>query len=327
MSNEFLSQEEVDALLSNVTGEDHTKIDEAPVEGVISYDLAKQERIVRGKMATLEIIHNRAARSLRQSFYNLLRKNPEIEHNGIVPQKYSEWIKKLPLPASFTILQMKGLRGNALFVLEPGVVFAFIDSLFGGTGIKTRIEGRDFSPTEQQVISRVIRILCETFNAAWKPIMQIEFSALRHEVHPQFAQIATPSELVVTSSYTIELGDSFKGGIHMCVPYSSVEPIRDMLSNDLQNDTERDDVRWTSVLSSHMASSSTDVRFEIARKKILLSDIDKLTLGDFIDLGPASTANEAVGYCNGVRLLKGIPGSSNGMLAVKITGARKPLAK
>jgi flagellar motor switch protein FliM len=324
MPNDFLSQEEVDALLSNVTGEEHGKTELAPVEGVVNYDLAKQERIVRGKMATLEIIHNRAARSLRQSFYNLLRKSPEIEHKGLLPLKYSEWIKNLPLPASFTVLQMKGLRGNGLFVLEPGLIFALIDSLFGGTGIKTRIEGRDFSPTEQQIIARVVRMLCETFNAAWRPIMQIEFTPMRHEVHPQFAQIATPSELVVTSSYSIEIGEAFKGAIHMCIPYSSVEPIRDLLSNDLQNDSDRDDIRWTSVLSSHVASSSAEIRFEIAKKVLSLRDVEELKAGDLIDIGAASESIHAIGYCNGVRLLRGTPGNHNGRFAVKITGARKP---
>jgi flagellar motor switch protein FliM len=323
MNSDFLSQEEVDALLSNVTGEEHGRSEQLPPDEVVAYDLAKQERIVRGKMATLEIIHNRAARSLRQSFYNLLRKSPEIEHRGLLPLKYSEWIKNLPLPASFTILQMKGLRGNGLFVLEPGLVFALIDSLFGGSGIKTRIEGRDFSPTEQQIILRVVRMLCETFNAAWRPIMPVEFSQLRHEVHPQFAQIATPSELVVTSSYTVELGDNFKGVIHMCIPYSSLEPIRDLLSNDLQNDSDRDDMRWTSVLSSHVASAGADLRFEIARATMSLSEINNLQVGQFIDLGPAGAPVEAVGYCNGVRLLRGVPGNQNGNFAVRVTGARK----
>lgn len=323
MSNDFLSQEEVDALLSNVTGEEHGKIDIAPGEGVMPYDLAKQERIVRGKMATLEIIHNRAARTLRQSFYTLLRKNPEIEHKALLPMKYSEWIKNLPLPASFTVLHMKGLRGNGLFVLEPGVVFAVIDSLFGGSGMKTRIEGRDFSPTEQQIISRIIGLLCETFSTAWRPIMPIEFSPVRHEVHPQFAQIATPSEAVVTSTYSIEIGDNFKGFMHMCIPYSSLEPIRDLLSNDLQNDSGKDDARWTSVMASHVSQSKAELRFEIARKTMPLAALENMKVGDVIDLCSASEPLQATGFCNGVRLLKGVPGNKNGKLAVRITGSRK----
>lgn len=323
MSNEFLSQEEVDALLSSVTGEEHGQAPEPSQTGAVRYDLAKQERIVRGKMATLEIIHNRAARSLRQSFYGLLHKNPEIEHNGLLPLKYSEWIKSLPLPASFTLLQMRGLRGNALFVLEPALVFAVIDSLFGGSGVKTNIEGREFSPTELEVITRIVRILCDTFNQAWQPIMPIEFSPLRHELHPQFVQIATPSELVVTSSYSIELGDNFKGGIHMCVPYSSLEPIRDMLSNDFQNDTDRDNQRWASVMNSHVTHSQAELRFEIARKKMQLHDVDNLREGDIIDIGSTFQGLIAIGYCNGVKLLKGEPGNKNGKFAVQITGARK----
>lgn len=323
MADDFLSQEEVDALLSNVTGES-VKTEEVAPSGTINYDLTKQERIVRGRMGTLEIIYDRAARTLRQNFYSLLRKSPEISHNGIKPMKYSEWVKHLPVPASFSVLQLKGLRGNGLFVLEPGLIFATIDSLFGGNGeFHTRIEGRDFSATEQQVINRIIKILVEAFASAWKPIMPLEFIPVRSEIHAQFAQIATPSEVVLASCFKIELGET-SGSFWICLPYSSIEPIRAALSNDVHNDSERDDDRWTSVMGSHVSSAPATLRFEIARMPVALSRVANMAPGDVFELGDEL---KAIGYCNGVALMSGSPGEANGKMAVRIERTRAPIKK
>lgn len=320
MADDFLSQEEVDALLSNVTGES-VKAQEPAPSGTVNYDLTKQERIVRGRLATLEIIYDRAARTLRQNFYSLLRKSPEISHNGIKPMKYSEWVKHLPVPASFSVLQLKGLRGNGLFVLEPGLIFATIDSLFGGNGeFHTRIEGRDFSATEQQVIARLIKILTEAFTSAWKPVMPLEFIPVRSEIHAQFAQIATPGEVVLASCFKIVIGET-SGSFWICMPYSSIEPIRSLLSNDLHNDTERDDDRWASVLTGHLSSAPANIRFEIARMNIPLSRMARMAPGDVFDLGDELNA---IGYCNGVPLVQGSPGEANGKMAVRVNRVRTP---
>lgn len=321
MANEFLSQEEVDALLSNVTGEEHGKPEDQPKESISAYDLGRQERIVRGRMPTLEIIYDRAARNLRQNLYGLLRKTPEValKDKSIKPIKYSEWIKNLPVPASLTLIQLRNLRGNGLIVLDPSLIFATIDSLFGGSGLHTRIEGRDFSPTEQQVIQRLIKIITETFTLAWRPILPVEFIPIRNEIHAQFAQIATPSEVVLAADFQVEIGES-SGVIWICVPYSSIEPIRGLLTNDLQNDTDRNDNHWGSVLRGHVSDSRTTLSFEIARERLPLQRVLELQVGDVLDIGESL---QAIGYCNGVRLLKGIPGERDGHMAVQITAARK----
>lgn len=319
MSNDFLSQEEVDALLSNVNGE----APQAATTGSDAhqqYDLTKQERIVRGRMATLEIINDRAIRTLRQNLYSLLRRSPEITHAGVRPLKYSEWMKHLPVPASFNIIQIKGLRGNALFVLEPGLIFALIDTLFGGNGqFHTRIEGRDFSQTEQQVISRITSMLCETFTSAWRPIIPLEFQLLRTEIQSQFAQIATPSEVVLACQFRVELGDS-SGHFWTCLPYASIEPIKSQLTNDLQNDTDRDDSRWRQVLTEHVIGSKSEVVCEVARLQMPLSAILKLQPGTTIELDESLVVK---GYCSGQIIFTGKPGVHNSKYAVEISTVRQ----
>ena len=133
MSQEFLSQDEVDSLLRGVSGEaDESQQDEGPTEGVRAYDMATQERIVRGRMPTMEIINERFARLLRNALYNFIHRSADVSVGPVRVLKYSEFIRNLPVPANLNLVQVKPLRGNSLFILDPNLVFLVVDSLFGG---------------------------------------------------------------------------------------------------------------------------------------------------------------------------------------------------
>ena len=165
--DKFLSQDEVDALLKGVNGEEDEVEQEAPAAGVRPYNIAKQERIVRGRMPTMEIINDRFARNLRIGIFNFLRRSPEISIDQIKVTKYSEFLKNLVVPTNLNILQMRPLRGSALIVMDPNLVFLVIDNMFGGDGrFKTRIEGRDFSPTELRIITRMLEMVMDEYQKA-----------------------------------------------------------------------------------------------------------------------------------------------------------------
>ena len=230
MNQQILSQDEVDALLEGITGESQKPdAPEVPADGVRNYDLASQERIVRGRMPTMEIVNERFARNARIGLFNLIRKSPEVSVGGIKMHKYSAFLREIVVPTNFNIMSVRPLRGAGLIVLEPNLVFAVIDSMFGGIGkFHTRIEGREFSPTEQRVIHRMLECLCAEYKKAWFGIYPLELEHQRSEMQPQFANIATPSEIVVSSSFTFEFGDA-SGSMHLCIPYATLEPIRDVL--------------------------------------------------------------------------------------------------
>src|SRR5436190_13289282 len=200
MSKDFLSQDEVDALLKGVTGEpEDTKEDVNPT-GVRSYNLATQERIVRGRMPTLEIINERFARLLRIGLFNFLRRSAEVSVGSVRVSKYSEFIRNLVVPTNLNLVHMKPLRGTALIVFDPGLVFLLVDNLFGGDGrFHTRVEGRDFTQTEQRIILRILDIVFEAYTKSWEPVYPVEFEYIRSEMNTQFANIATPNEVVVAS--------------------------------------------------------------------------------------------------------------------------------
>jgi flagellar motor switch protein FliM len=318
MSEQILSQDEVDALLQGITGDDDSqpepKEDAAP-GGVRSYDIASQERIVRARMPTLDIINERFARNIRAGITQFIRKSPEVAIGGVKVQKYSAFLREIVVPTNFNIVSVRPLRGAGLIVCDPPLVFAVIDALFGGGGkFQTRIEGRDFSATEQRVITRLVDVVCAQYKQAWDGIYPLELEYQRSEMQPQFANIATPSDMVVATSFTLEIGDS-SGTLHFCIPYATLEPIRDVLYSTLQSDANEPDHRWLDVMRQEIQSAEVDLVAELAHAPATVEQLLSFKPGDFIelDMQPGITAMVA-----GVPVFECHYGTSNGKYALKI---------
>lgn len=206
MSDDILSQEEVDALLRGVTGEAEETVAEETTTGVRPYDIGRQERIVRGRMPTLEIINERFARNFRIGLFNLIRRTAEISVGPVSVIKYSEFVRNLVVPTNLNLVHMPPLRGTALFVFDPNLVFLVVDTLFGGDGrFHMRVEGRDFTLAEQRIIHKMLEVVFEEYEKAWAPIHPVRFEYVRSEMNTQFANIATPTEIVVVTTFNIEL--------------------------------------------------------------------------------------------------------------------------
>lgn len=315
MSSEFLSQDEVDALLKGVNGDDDTAETEEQKGEVRPYNLAKQERIVRGRMPTLEILNERFARYLRIGLFNFMRKSPEISVGPLKVCKYSEFVRNLVVPTNLNIVQPKPLRGSALVIFEPTLVFSVIDNLFGGDSrYHTRIEGRDFTQTEQRIIQRMLDVVLDGYTRAWKPVHPLSFEYVRSEMHTQFANIATPSEIVVTTSFSVELG-SAGGDIHICIPYATLEPIRDVLYSSTHADNAETDNRWMRMLTKQVQFAEVDLVAQLARTHVTLDQILNMRVGDIVDLDLKPTLEAEV---DGVPVFECRYGVLNGQYSIKI---------
>jgi flagellar motor switch protein FliM len=316
MNQQILSQDEVDALLQGITGESQKlETEELETGGIRDYNLASQERIVRGRMPTMEIINERFARNVRIGLFNFIRKSPEISIGPIKVQKYSAFLREIVVPTNFNIVSVRPLRGSGLIVCDPTLVFAVIDALFGGAGkYHTRIEGRDFSPTEQRIITRLVEVVTQEYKKAWTGIYPLELDYQRSEMQPQFANIATPSEIVVATSFTLEIGDT-TGTIHFCIPYATLEPIRDVLYSTIQGDSNEPDRRWVNLLKQQIQSAEVDLVAELATAPATVEQLLAFKPGDFIelDLQPGIKAKVA-----GVPILDCHYGTSNGKYALKV---------
>jgi flagellar motor switch protein FliM len=316
MNQQILSQDEVDALLQGITGESQKlEQEEASVGGIRDYDLAAQERIVRGRMPTMEVINERFARNIRVGLFNLMRRSPEVSIGGIKVQKFSAFLREIVVPTNFNIVTVKPLRGSGLIVCDPNLVFAVIDALFGGAGkFHTRIEGRDFSPTELRVINRLVETITTEYKRAWHGIYPVELEYQRSEMQPQFANIATPSEIVVSTAFTLEIGET-SGAVHFCIPYSTLEPIRDVLYSTIQGDSSEPDRRWVKLLKEQIQAATVPLVAELATAPATVEQLLSFKPGDFIELDLEPMIQAKV---DGVPVLDCHYGVSNGRYALKV---------
>jgi flagellar motor switch protein FliM len=315
MADNFLSQEEVDALLKGVNGDQDDVSVPEDTSGVRTYNLATQERIVRGRMPTLEIINERFARLLRVGLFNFLRRSAEVSVGSVRVSKYSEFIRNLVVPTNLNLVHMKPLRGTALMVFDPGLVFLLVDNLFGGDGrFHTRVEGRDFTQTEQRIILRILDIVFEAYTKSWEPVFPVEFEYIRSEMNTQFANIATPNEVVVSSTFTVELG-SVSGQIHFCMPYSMIEPIRDALTSSLQGEALEVDKRWIRLMTQQIQIAEVEMVAVLGTGRASFDDILNMKVGDII---PITVPEQIQATVDGVPVMDCTYGVLNGQYALKV---------
>ena len=315
MSTEVLSQDEVDALLRGVNGEEEIEAPAETQEGVRTYNLATQDRIVRGRMPTLEIINERFARLLRVGLFNFMRKSPEISVGQVKVTKYGEFIRNLVVPTNLNIVQTKPLRGHSLVIFDPTLVFTVVDNMFGGDSrFHTRVEGREFTATEQRIVQRMLDVVLESYNKSWAPVHPLSMHYVRSEMHTQFASIATPSEIVVTTTFAIEFG-SAGGEIHVVIPYSTLEPIRDTLYSSTQSENSGLDNRWIQMLTRQVQHAEVELTALLVRAPVTLSQVLNMRKGDVIgmDIKPTLTAE-----VDGVPIFECRYGVLNGQYAVKV---------
>jgi len=316
MATDFLSQDEVDALLKGVTGEsDEPESTDEGDGGVRTYNLGTQERIVRGRMPTLELINERFARYLRIGLFNYMHRTTEISVGPIRVQKYSEFIRNLVVPTNLNLVAAKPLRGTSLFVFDPNLVFLVVDNMFGGDGrFHTRVEGRDFTPTEQRIIRGPLNAVFTEYSRSWKPVYDISSEYLRSEMNSQFANIATPSEIVISTTFSLEFGGT-AADMHICFPYSMVEPIRDLLYSSMQSDQLSSDQRWIVMLRKQLKDAEVEIAAQLASTTVTLGQILKMQTGDII---PISIPDKIVANVDNIPLMECRYGQQGGQYALKI---------
>ncbi|WP_271408453.1 flagellar motor switch protein FliM [Pseudomonas sp. Q1-7] len=311
---DLLSQDEIDALLHGVDdGLVETETDADPTS-VKSYDLTSQDRIVRGRMPTLEMINERFARYTRISMFNLLRRSADVAVGGVQVMKFGEYVHSLYVPTSLNLVKMKPLRGTSLFILDAKLVFKLVDNFFGGDGRHAKIEGREFTPTELRVVRMVLDQAFVDLAEAWHAVMDVNFEYINSEVNPALANIVSPSEVVVVSTFHIEL-DGGGGDLHITMPYSMIEPIREMLDAGFQSDVDDQDERWIKALREDILDVSVPVAATVVRRQLKLRDILHMQPGDVI---PVELPEHMVMRANGVPAFKAKLGSHKGNLSLQI---------
>ncbi|WP_432697736.1 flagellar motor switch protein FliM [Marinobacterium sp. YM272] len=315
---DLLSQDEIDALLHGVDDGDVDTADEEPAEGdedgVRSYDLASHERIVRGRMPTLEMINERFARHTRISLFNLLRRTADVSVGGVQVMKYGDYIHTLYVPTSMNLVKVSPFRGTGLFIMDAKLVFKLVDQFFGGDGRHAKIEGREFTPTETRLVNKTLSQLFRDLEEAWRPVYKVKFEHIGSEVNPAMASVINPSDVVVVSTFQVDL-EGGTGELQVTLPYAMLEPIREILVSGHQNTEDHQDERWRVALQRDIMLAPLDLNLVVAEREMTLRDVVEFEAGDII---PVDLPEKLVLYANKVPIYNCQLGASRGNLAIKV---------
>ena len=312
-SEKILDQAEIDALIHGVdSGAVSPEAPPRPDE-VRAYDFNNQMRIVRGRMPTLEMINERFARLFRVSLYNLLRRSPEISVAPVSIKKFSEYVHTLHVPTNLNLVKINPFRGTALIMLDPKLVFAVVDSFFGGTGRHAKIEGRDFTATEQRIIHMLLRNVFADLHEAWVHVSNIDVEYIQSEINPHFANIVSPSEIVVITSFHVDL-DGVGGELHVTMPYAMIEPLREVLDSGMASDRVDKDERWMHTLREEIEDAEVELSTLLGRTNITLAELLNLKPGDILS---CDFTGKVLVLAEDVPMFRGSFGLSRGQQAIK----------
>ncbi len=284
--------------------------------GVVVFDLSNQDRIIRGRMPVLEIINDRFARLASNAMANAMRKRADVNPISIDMSKFGDFMRSLPVPTSINIFKLDPLRGNAILVVDSRLVFAMVESFFGGAGSQPKIEGRDFTPIEQAIISRVVRIALENMEESWTPVHEVHIELVRSEVNPQFAAIVPPSDVVVVVTFEVELENAI-GSLILCLPYATIEPIRSKLYASFQTERLEVDHAWIARFKERLMETPVEAVVRFGASQLTGRQIMSLKPGDILLLdNDVDDLLEA--EIQGVRKFHGIPGTVKSNKAFQI---------
>jgi flagellar motor switch protein FliM len=322
--SQVLSQSEVDALLAAVSegelaAEGGGGKDSADDRVVVVYDLTSQDRIIRGRLPQLDVIYEKFMRSFRVSLSSALRKIAALNHASTDFLKFGEFINTLPMPTCMSVLRFNALRGSALLVIESKLAYALVDSFFGGDDRPyTKIEGKDFTPIELSIVRKVVELAIEDLEQAWLSVEKIDCSFVRTEVNPQFVGIVPPTDVVIASTFDVEL-ENANGTITLVIPYSTIEPIKQKLSSGFQVESDQTDQKlWSGIIQQQLLDTDIDVKVDLGYTEITLNDLMKLQPGDVISLDQDANGEFDI-QIEGVKKFKAYPGTNHGSVAVQIT--------
>jgi flagellar motor switch protein FliM len=322
--NKILAQDEVDALLRGLSGGSIETETDIPDDdgGIVTFDLANQDRIIRGRMPVLEIVNDRFARLCTNALSNAVRKRVELNPISIDMTKFGDFIRSLPVPTSINIFKMDPLRGNAIMVVDARLVFSLVENIFGGAGSQPKIEGREFTRIEQAVVDRVIKIALDNMEDSWRPVHDVKLELVRSEINPQFAAIVPPSDVVVVITFEVELDTSI-GTMIICLPYATIEPIRSKLHASFQTERLEIDHAWVARLKERLMETPVELKIHFGNAQITGNQLLRLQVGDVIVL---DTDVEDLLRCTvaGVSKYHGLAGTVKSMKAFQIVNEEEP---
>ncbi|WP_281951180.1 flagellar motor switch protein FliM [Nitrosophilus kaiyonis] len=268
---DFLSQDEIDALLG---GNEEESIEEK--SDIVPFDFSEIESIKKGGLPGLEIIYERWVKLFRDEVRKIIPKINMVSKESIYVSRFNSFMSKIPMPSSYTTISMKPLKENALFVVDSRLVFTIISVLFGGPAKPFKVEGREFTKLEVQIIGDFIDIALKTFEDVWKNFYPINLEKKSIELNPSLARVTSGNEKVVVVECNVEV-DGYEAPIFFCFPQGMFMPIKDIIYTEFIGEENSE---WQKKLKESLVSLNIKITLELGKEKFLLKDILEWKVGD-----------------------------------------------
>ncbi|WP_241649586.1 flagellar motor switch protein FliM [Rosenbergiella collisarenosi] len=323
MADTSLSQAEIDQLLNGDSGNQEPSTQSPEADAIRDYDPTTQRRVVRERLQALEIINERFARQFRMAVFNLLRRSPDITVESIDIQPYQEFARNMPVPTNLNLIHMKPLRGTALLVFSPSLVFIVVDNLFGGDGrFPTKVEGREFTYTEQRVIRRLLGLALDNYQEAWQAIYPLTMEYVRSEMQVKFTNITTsPNDIVINTTFQVEISN-LVGHFNICIPFSMIEPLRELLVNPPLENSQQEDSLWRENLVNEVQQSPLLVTARLTELSVTLRQIMQLQVGDVLAI---ESPEHIIATVDNVPVFTALHGIHRDRYALRVTQLITPL--
>jgi len=334
MSGDVLSREEVEGLLSAMSGDVESaaaaRVGAKPVgqavaapsvkprEKVVPYDFKRPERVGKEQIRALQTLHEGFGRNFAAGLSAMLRSMVEVKLAGVDQLTFSEFIFSLENPTCFNLLTATPLEGNLILEINPSILYPIIDRLLGGGREGGPLARRPLTEIELRLVSRINDLFLRELGAAWKNVLELKLKVDRVESNPQLVQIVPPNEVVVLISFDVALGE-VRGMVNLCIPYNSIERISGKLSANSWVAYGRREATPQSIqrITQNLKSAMVELKVRLAQTRITTRELIGLRVGDVITT-EKDVRSPLLVTVEGVPKFRAAPGAYKARKAIRI---------
>ena len=285
---QVLSQAEIDALLGGISeGEIQTETPPEELQpetqkGVADFDFIRFTKGKKEKLPALEFIYDRFSKSFRSALSLFMEREVEVGPAPIQYIEYNEFIKTLPLPTNMNIVVTENLNGFFIVIFDAKLIFSVLETVFGSATISApRVEGREFTKIEFNVIKKLIDLVSVEMEKAWEPVYNIHCKYSRSEINPNYITMVATEETVSLNEFSIEIGD-ITSWMKICMPYGVLESIKGYLISTPSREDMEMRGKWFASIRQQVMEVPIEARAVLGRKKMSLQEFAKLGIDNVV---------------------------------------------
>lgn len=310
LGERILDQDEIDSLLGVDSSEDD---DAMGIRALVDTSVVNYERL-----PMLDVIFDKFERLLATSMRQFTGDNVDITIDNITTVRFSEFLNSVPLPAGISVVNAIGLDDYILMIYESRLIYGVVDVLLGGRKARpARIEGRNFTPIERRIMDSLTEVVLADLSEAFAYIAPIQFTSERLEANPRFANITREGNACILVTMRINLEER-EGLVQFCLPYGTLEPIREQLLQQFMGEKLGQDNVWANHLEKELYPTGVEMQAVLSEGQYSLKDVLQWRLGDTVELGVSQSTTVDL-KCGNVRKLSGRLGKVDDFKAIRIT--------